>query len=159
MIKKGYREIYFIYSNPYSSPNKDRIRGIKKALKDNDISLDKIKMIHCWRDVDLYYGATQKEIDYKGEKIGIHVWDDQMALGVCRAIMDKGLKIPDEVGIVGYDDIPTSKHLLIPLTTIMNPAYEIGAKASEILIDKIEKKTPLEEAKQIILKPELKIRG
>ena len=80
-----------------------------------------------------------------------------MALGICKAIIDRGLKIPKNVGLVGYDDIESSKYYFQPLTTIKNPSYDIGIIATEMLIEKIKSKDSLKVDK-VILKPELVIR-
>ena len=80
-----------------------------------------------------------------------------MAIGVYSAIMEKGLRIPEDVGIIGYDNIKTSKYFPKPLTTVNNPSFEIGAKAAEILINKIESKNST-KIEKITIKPELIIR-
>ncbi len=158
MIKKGYKKIYFFSSHPQTSSTMEKIEGCKKAFSKNKIPLKNLKIINCDREINSYYNTTIKKINYKGEKIGIHVWDDQMAVGVCKAIIDKGLKIPDDIGIIGYDDTVTSQHLLIPLTTVRNPAYEIGIKAMKTLIDRIKSKDLL-KVEEIILEPKLIIRN
>ena len=70
---------------------------------------------------------------------------------------ERGIRIPKEVGIIGYDNVNYSKYLSIPLTTVDNPGYEMGLKAAEIMIKKIKSKNSLKTDK-IILKPKLVIR-
>lgn len=157
LIKKGYRVIYFIYSHEKTSATKRKIRGCKKAFRDNNISLNDLKLIHCEREIELYYKTTKEKIRYNGKKIGIHVWDDQMAVGVCKAVIDKGLHIPNHVGIIGYDNTLASKYFIKPLTTVLNPAYDIGVKATELLIDRIKSKDN-RRFEKIVLDPKLFIR-
>ena len=158
LINKGYEKIYYIYSNTHTVGCRRRIEGCKKAFKENNLSLNELGMLYCERKVDMFYDITMKEINYRGKRIGIHVWDDQMTVGVYKAIIDKGLKIPEEVGLVGCDDIESSKYLPIPLTTLHSSPYNIGKKTAEVIIKRIKSKD-LSKTDRIILKPRLVIRG
>jgi LacI family transcriptional regulator len=85
------------------------------------------------------------------------VWDDRLAVGARRAIFEAGKQIPDDIAMVGYDDIEISEYLFPSLTTVRQPSYQIGNTATKILLDKIE----LYENNKLrkdILKPELIIR-
>ncbi len=157
LIKKGYKEIYFIGTPIYYSSYISRVEGCERAFKKNNKSLNEFSIIHIDDDVDSCYNVIKRDINYKGSKLGLFVSNDRMALVVFKAIIDKGLKIPEEVGIIGYDDVEYSKHLSIPLTTVQNPASEIGTKGAEIIIKKIESKD-FSGIKQIVLKPKLIIR-
>ena len=157
LIKKGYEEFYFIYTLAHNSTCRDRIVGCKRALRKNDIPLKTLKLVNCERNPDAFYKITRNKINYNGKKIGIFAWDDEMAAVVCRSIIDKGLRIPEDVGIVGYDDIDISKYSIIPLTTIWNPATEIGTKSAEILIKKIKSEYS-SKVERVILKPKLVVR-
>jgi len=157
LIKRGYEDIYFIYSHIQTTTYYKRTEGCKKAFKENNIPLGKLKLLYSQRSIDSFYKITRRKINFTGKRIGILVWDDEMAAVVCRAIIDKGLKIPEDVGIVGYDDIDIAKYSIIPLTTIQNPSYELGEKAAEILLDRIRSKD-LSKINEVILKPKLIIR-
>ncbi len=61
--------------------------------------------------------------------------NDLMAIGAERAALAHGLKIPDDVAIVGYDDIRFAATSLVPLTSVRNPAYELGYQAAKLLIE------------------------
>ncbi len=66
----------------------------------------------------------------KGEEFtAIFASNDQMAIGAVRAIKEKGLKIPDNISIIGFDNIEASSIIDPPLTTVMQPIYEIGKKS------------------------------
>ena len=157
LIKKGYKDIYFIHSHSQSSTSNERIEGCKKACKKNKIQLDSLKIFYCDRNLDEYYSLIKNKINYYGNMIGIFVWDDDMSVGVYKAIIEKGLKVPEDVGIIGYDNIKASKYLIKPLTTINNPSYEIGLKAAKILIKNIKSENSF-KTHRIVLKPELIIR-
>ncbi len=157
LIKKGYKKIYQIYSMAQNLDTKERIEGCKKAFKKNKISLDKLELIYSERKLESFYNITEKYVNYTGEKVGIFVFDDEMAMGVYKALTNKGLKVPEQVGIVGYDNIKISPYFAKSLTTVHYPKYEIGVKGTELLIKRIKLKNQSEPNK-IILKPKLIIR-
>ncbi len=158
LIKKEYKDIYFIYSNKQTSTCNERIRGCKKAFIENKISLKKLKLFYCERNIDSFYDFTLNNVKYSGERIGIFVWNDNMSFGAYRAIVEMGLRIPEDVGLIGYDNIKISKYFPKPLTTINNPSYEIGIKATKLLISKIESRNS-KKIERIVIKPELIIRN
>ena len=75
--------------------------------------------------------------------------NDQMALGALRAFHEAGRPVPDEVGVVGYDDIPEAAHLLPPLTTVRADFTEIGTRALRLLLDRIDG-VPVSETETVI---------
>ena len=154
LIKKGYKKIFHIYSHVQNLDSKERIEGCIKAFKKNRITLDRLEMIYAERKLNVFYEITKKKINYEGEKIGIFVFDDEMALSVCKAISEKGFKIPEQVGIVGYDNVKYSPYFSKSLTTVHYPKYEMGFKGAELLIKRIKLKKSFKPIK-IILKPKL----
>ena len=81
-------------------------------------------------------------------------------MGCYRAIKENGLKTPEDISIVGFDDLKFSSHLETPLTTVGQPKYEIGRKACEILIDKIKgrEQRAKDKIQKVVLPTELIIR-
>ena len=86
----------------------------------------------------------------------VFVSSDRMALGAMRAVFDRGLRIPEDIAIVGYDDIFVSEHTNPPLTTIRTPIDAISAHSTQMLIDAI-RGVPI-EPRQVILPIELVVR-
>jgi DNA-binding LacI/PurR family transcriptional regulator len=82
---------------------------------------------------------------------------DTMAIGAIHAIKEAGLSVPDDISVVGFDDIAVSSYLEKPLTTVLQPKFEIGRTASKLLLDKIDNKEHA-FSQQIVIKPELIIR-
>lgn len=158
LMEKGYKELYFLYKHGQSSTFKGRLKGCEQAISKSNIHIDKFTAIQCEQDIDSFYRIAKKEIIYRGTKIGVFVWNDHMALGAYKAMIDKRYKIPEEIGIVGYDDDKFSKYLHIPLTTVQNPGYEMGKKGTEIIMKRIKSKAQSEVVEEVVLKPKLIIR-
>jgi LacI family transcriptional regulator len=81
---------------------------------------------------------------------------DELALGAMNAAQEKGLVVGQDIGVIGFDDIPSAAYCQPPLTTISQPMYEIGTRLSRMLIQIINGEEP--ETKQIVLPPTLIVR-
>jgi LacI family transcriptional regulator len=83
--------------------------------------------------------------------------NDQMAIGVLHALNRAGVRVPDEVAVVGFDDIPVVRHLTPALTSVRQPSRQLGAVAVEVLVGLVEGRPPA--SRDIVLPTELQIRG
>ena len=88
----------------------------------------------------------------------IFLSNDDMALGSLEAIIDMGLKVPEDIALVGFNDVETSSLSSIALTTISLHAFEMGRLGAQRLIEKIEKRRGYKRKFKVVLEPELIIR-
>jgi LacI family transcriptional regulator len=86
----------------------------------------------------------------------VFVASDVVAIGAKAAIVERGLKIPQDIALVGFDDVPLARYLDPPLTTVRLPASELATRASQILIQIIQGDPP--EHKQVLLESQLIVR-
>jgi DNA-binding LacI/PurR family transcriptional regulator len=92
----------------------------------------------------------------RGEVTAVFVANDQMALGLLRAFAEEGLSVPDDVSVVGFDDIPESAYYLPPLTTLRQDFVEVGRRCIELLLARIHgESVPVRPA----IQPELLVRA
>jgi LacI family transcriptional regulator len=87
----------------------------------------------------------------------LFVANDLMALGVYEALRGRGLRVPEDVAVVGFDDAPWAPWLAPPLTTVAQPAYELGRRAGRLLLDRIDQ--PSRPWARIVLEPQLVVRA
>jgi DNA-binding LacI/PurR family transcriptional regulator len=80
-----------------------------------------------------------------------------MAIGAMRAVREVGLRIPDDIAFVGFDDLPVATFSDVHLTTVRQPVVQFGAKAVEVLIDLIE--NGIDPPRHILMETELVVRG
>lgn len=158
LIKLGHKKIGFLTPKNWSETALlHRWNGYKKAMKENNLDIDK-KLIIETKGPDFKDGWVS--IDKIIEKINlftaIFCVNDSLAIGVLKGLREKGIKVPDDISIVGFDNIPLSSHPDIQLTTVEQPVYRIGEKAVEILIENIEGKC--KKPVHIILPTKLVIR-
>ena len=83
--------------------------------------------------------------------------NDIIAAGCMRALAKAGIRVPEDVSIVGFDDIDLAAFSAPPLTTVAQPKLQIGTLAAEMLLERV--KTGRREARRVILEPQLKVRG
>ena len=136
LIGLGHKKIAHISGPFYADTAMKRIQGYSAALRENNIPYDARYLV----EASLYeeqngYIACQKLLDLPKEDMptAITTANDLLAIGAMRAIHDRGMKIPDDISLVGYNNIWVSKLLYPALTTIHSPLFEMGRKAFEVL--------------------------
>ncbi|MCM8816580.1 MAG: GntR family transcriptional regulator [Candidatus Omnitrophica bacterium] len=142
----------------------ERINGLKAALKEKGISEKNLRIftitendpINGYMEDALNNSTKIFELVKNDGKTCIVCSYDTIAIGIITGLRDRNIKIPETVGITGFDDIRPLSNLGFKLTTVSIPLEEMGRKAAELLIEKIE--TENTQPKQIILPTTLKIR-
>jgi LacI family transcriptional regulator len=85
--------------------------------------------------------------------------NDLLALGVLQALYAAGVSVPEEIALVGYDDIEFAAAAAVPLTSVRQPAYRMGRAAADLLIEETGDHAEQHEHRRIVLQPELVVRG
>jgi LacI family transcriptional regulator len=157
LIGKGVRNIMYLVRTPMTSTVTTRISACQKTAREHGLSENAIQVVECGDSLSSAYEMTFKVLGQYQNIKGIYAWDDVMAMGAIRAVFQLGLKIPDDISIIGYDDIEMAKYFNPAITTIRQNIATIGQTAAEILIQKINSGI-LYANKCIILEPELVVR-
>jgi LacI family transcriptional regulator len=157
LIKNGHRKIAFIGGEGIPGSRNLRLEGYLKALKEYDIPVDNNLIKVGTYQMETGYQYTnlllEKGLDFSAVVCG----NDLIAFGVLTAVKDKGLKVPENISIVGYDDIYITTMTEPKLTTIKQPLSEISSYATEVLV-KLIKKQPVEEKNKCFI-PHLVVRN
>jgi LacI family transcriptional regulator len=156
LIKKGHKRIALINGFLHKSPAKGRLEGYKKALKKYRISLDESLISVGDINIEDGYERTKQMLGKNLDFTAIFAYNDMMAFGAMQAIKEKGLRIPEDIGLVGYDDIPFSSLISPPLTTIRLKKHDLGVESVKLLLSRI--KGSRKKTKKIVLDVELIIR-
>ncbi len=156
LIKKGHKKILFVNGPLHISSAKERLAGYKRAFLENGIRYeDKLVRSGAVRMEDGY--RIMKEIlDNKDNITAVFAYSDLVAFGAMKALREANLKIPEQIAVVGYDDIEFASSLEIPLTTVCIPKRQLGKEAVRVLDDKIKERS--KGTQRITLKTELIIR-
>ena len=156
LIKKGHKRVALINGFLHKSPAKGRLEGYKKVLKKYGIPFDDALVTVGDIDVKDGYERTKQLLKKNLDFTAIFAYNDMMAFGAMQAVKEKGLRIPEDIGLVGYDDIPFSSLISPSLTTIRLKKQELGAESVKLLLSRINgnrKKT-----KKVMLGVELQVR-
>jgi len=134
LVHQGHTRIGFINGEPWMEAAKDRFKGYRRALATADLPFDPALV----RDGDWMsgtgYDATLSLMQEARPPTAIFCANDLMALGALEAIKSLGLRVPQDVSVMGYDDQEISRHTRPPLTTMVLPNYEMGRAAVEALL-------------------------
>jgi LacI family transcriptional regulator len=136
LIKKGHKKIGFISGTLGITTSDERLKGYVQAFMDNDIFLDPSLIKEDDANFDNGYKLAQELLEKK-DVTAIFVSNNIMTLGAIKLLQDRKVKIPEEMAIIGFDDYEWTKITMPPLTVVSQPAYELGQKAAEVLIERI----------------------
>lgn len=157
LIKLGHKKIACITGPKNLTDAEDRLLGYLKALEEAKIQKDFSLIKEGKYDFGSGYEKTN-DLVREGRKFSaIFACNDLMAYGAYKALKENGLRVPDDVSVMGYDDIYMSDIFEVPLTTIHQPVEELGVAATDKLIRMINKKE--KETSKVIFEPELIIRN
>lgn len=156
LIQLGHKRIGFIgglYSIPTSRHRKD---GYLKALKEHDIPVDKSLIQFGDSKYENGKQLVQNFLDMDEPPTALFTGNNVITLAGLEVIHSRGLKIPDDIAIVGFDDMYWSNSLNPPLTAVSQPGYEIGRQAARMLFERLNE--PNKPPRKIVLNTELMIR-
>jgi LacI family transcriptional regulator len=105
---------------------------------------------------DLGYHAAKELLEASQEFTGLIAFNDGSAIGAIRAFRDAGLGVPDDISVVGFDDIEQAAFNIPRLTTIRQPLLNMGELAARTLIKRIEQ--PAEKSREVLVEPKLVVR-
>lgn len=156
LIKKGHKKIALVNGFLYKSPARSRLEGYKKALNKYRIPLDDLLISAGDINMENGYERTRQMMEKNLDFTAIFAYNDMMAFGVMQAIKEKGLKIPQDIALVGYDDISFSSLISPTLTTIKLKKQELGVESVKLLFSRINGER--KKIKKVMLDVELIIR-
>ena len=159
LIEIGRKKLAFIGGNPVYQAIRDRFTGWREGCREAGLDFEAMPFLK------FISGSSEEAVGYQlcrtlirdGRKFDALVTsNDHLALGSLKALQDAGVRIPEDAAVAGYDDNRFAEFLSIPLTTVRQPAKEVGEAAFQILLRKMEApESPLET---IVLKPSLVVR-
>ncbi len=136
LLSLGRRRIGTITGLLSHPDGQDRLMGYRQALENNGIPFDPVLVAEGHFDLDSGYEGMRELL--RAGVDAVFAGSDITAIGAMRAIKEVGLRIPEDVAIVGFDDLPTAVNVSPRLSTVHQPIPEKGALAASLLLDSIE---------------------
>lgn len=153
LIAAGYRRLGFVGGSTHLQQHRARLRGLKASMRSAGIPDSDLVIVRDQMSVSGGIRAGKTLLAQAAGPIGVFCGNDLLAIGVLRAALTAGLRVPDDVAIVGYDDLTLASTTAVPLTSIAQPMYELGSTAATLLIDEIQSAEHRHE--RIQFKPQL----
>ena len=159
LINQGYKKIAFIGASQRFITSRKREEGYRRAIEEAGLVVPEDYIRYCNFSEEHAYTEYLQIIETGQIPQAVFAANDLMAFGVIRAFLDSGFKVPEDVAVVGCDDIEFSSKFLIPLTTVHLHKYEMGKLGAELLIRLInEPNIAKPKGEFILIKPYLVVR-
>ena len=153
----GHRRIAHLAGQPTVSTGVLRRRGYLAALAEAGLKADPELVVESGYVEDGGARGTERLLSMPDRPTAIFAVNDMAAVGAYSVARRLGLRIPDDLAVVGYNNIPLARRLIPGLTTVHVPAHEFGIMATRLLLDQIESQQ--RPARQVVFQPELVVRG
>ncbi|MFF9241254.1 LacI family DNA-binding transcriptional regulator [Streptomyces sp. NPDC014801] len=160
LVDAGHRAIAYVSGPPGLNQVRDRRTGALHALAEAGLGPDALRELPTERlDVAAGRDAGARLLGLADRPTAVFCANDLLALGVLQAMYAAGVGVPDDLAIVGYDDIEFAAAAAVPLTSVRQPAVTIGALAAELLLEETEERGGQpHEHRRVVLQPELVVR-
>lgn len=156
LLSLGHRRIGHVAGPAHISTARDRWAGYRQALAAHAVPYDESLVSHGAFTIAGGYQAALQLLECPQRPSAIFAASDMQAVGVLKASRQLGLRVPDDLALVGGDNIELAEFLEVPLTTFDVPKYEMGERAAAILIARLEGRCNTRQ--QIVFKPRLVVR-
>jgi len=158
LIECGHTRIAHITGDLDFEVAAERFEGYKRALEEAGIGFSPELIVQgafVWQDG---YHGMKTLLERNPRCTAVFVGNDVMAYGALQAIAEAGLSVPQDISVVGFDDLEFSSLTNPPLTTVRQPRYEMGRDAAKILVERLKSNSPQDKGMKICYPPEIIIR-
>ncbi len=157
LLEIGHKRIGIIGAPVYSEAMTERIRGTQQALIDFGVEpTHEMLITGVLQQFEMGYAAARTLLEKSPPPTAIFALTDVMAVGVIHLAAMLGLRLPEDLSIMGFDDIPLASHVVPELTTIAQPIYQIGETAAQLLVKQMQDYST--SVTTVVLKDELVLR-
>ena len=156
----GYKSIGMLCGRTPLAENRHKLEGFRQAADDFGLELKQEHIVYAPNTIEGGYIGARKFFEMKNRPEAVLATSDTLAFGVIDAASDSGLSIPEDIALVGFDNIRMSNLVTPKLTTMEKPLHKMGVMGARLLFDFIEGDNDAFGSikKQILLQPKLKIR-
>ena len=156
LIEQGCTRIAHL-RGPMVSTGRGRLRGYRRALAKHRLKVPPEYVISAAHQDSTGYEAMRRLLQLKPRPDGVFCYNDPVAIGAMKALMEAGVDIPRDIALVGVGDVHYSDMLRVPLSTINQSSFQIGESAAQLLLECMESKAPV-PPKRILFPPRLVVR-
>ncbi len=151
LLDRGHRQIALLTGSAHVATAVDRLNGYRRAFREASLSEGSEIVFYGAFTLESGLEMAQQVLERNPRPTAIFAANNFIALGVLKSMHAAGLRVPEDISVVGFDDLPTSMLIDPVLTVAAQPAYEMGAQATKMLIERLTGNNP--EAPQEIVLP------
>ena len=140
----GHRHIAYISGWPEARSSRDRLQGYGEALHSRGLAINPNLVAAGTGRMEGGYGAMQELLRLRPRPSAVFCYNDMTAVGALKALHEAGVRVPEQVSVIGFDDIALAAYTTPPLTTIAQPTYKMGQQAMCMLLDVLAKRGQLQ---------------
>jgi len=157
LLSLGHRRIAVLSGPQGVSTAEDRVAGYQRALTEAGVDIDPVLIYYGQFSLESGYAMTQQMLAVTPRPSGLFAGNNFIAIGALRALRDAGLQVPEDLALVGFDDLPADLVVDPFLTVAAQPAYEMGQRATELLLARLSGEAS-EAYQEIVLPTEIIVR-
>ena len=162
LLDLGHRRIAHIAGPQDHADSVERLRGYRQALEEASVAFDPALVAYADFHEPGGVLAIQQLLESRQSFTAVFASNDQTAFGARLALYQRNIRVPEDVSLVGFDDLPASRYVIPPLTTIHQPVYELGQAAARALLKLIDggrTRTTLPEPQLVVRESTQRLRG
>jgi len=142
LISYGHREIAVITGDMNTTSSRDRLEGFRGAMSQSGLECNEDLIVYGNYSLQSGEVSAESLLLKKNRPTAIFCFSDEIALGCMYTLRQHGFVVPDDISVMGFDNIPVAKYFSPPLTTIAQPTEDIGTLCAAILLDLLDGKQP-----------------
>ncbi|HEU0008249.1 MAG TPA: LacI family DNA-binding transcriptional regulator [Verrucomicrobiae bacterium] len=142
LLELGHRRIAFFAGPPAAPSAQERIEGYRRALREANIEIDDRLIFAAGSTIEEGEKAALQMFNEAPGATAIQAVNDLVAIGAANILLSQGLQIPRDMSLVGFGNVLVSEHFRVPLTTIRQPKYRLGAAAMELMLRLLRGEAP-----------------
>lgn len=145
LFEQGHTRVVHFSGPEYAQHSQERVEGVRRACSESHLMFDSRMIVRGGASLDDGYQAGLEYFRSVAENLpsAATCFNDLVAIGVLRALRELGIAVPEEVSVIGFDGLKVLEYMPLPLTTVEVPKYEMGRRATEMVIQQIESDRPL----------------
>jgi DNA-binding LacI/PurR family transcriptional regulator len=150
LLEQGYKRIAILAGPKNLGISNSRLEGYLLALKKHKVKPDPDLIIHCDFNQHYAYLATQELLSMRKRPDAIFTISDRMAIGAMLAIKEKGLKMPHDIGLVGFNNEPVANLVTPTISSVEQPAFELGKIAAKLFIETVHNNGDMSSVEEVL---------
>lgn len=150
LLEQGYKRIAILAGPKNLGISNSRLEGYLSALKKYKVKPDPDLIIHCDFNQHYAYLATQELLSMRKRPDAIFTISDRMAIGAMLAIKEKGLKMPQDIGLVGFNNEPVVNLVTPTISSVEQPAFEVGKIAAKLFIETVHNNGDMSQVEEVL---------